>query len=503
MNPYSAMPNRNNRMDRRDTSFNRRHYLKTFGAAGAVGLAGCMGGGDDGDSGNSDTDGDSGNSDTTNGGTTSNKTLTVDLITDSTNPKQKEILRNAFDDWADQTSADVSRNFQFLGFQDALQKLNTTMAAGNPPNLIFLDMAAAARWRNKLADLSSLETALDISSDLTVRNKEGNSVFIPHDFGLAYQWVRTDIYEDAGLQAPTQVKDAWTWDEYLDILGQLDSHLSDSRMVPDLVFANPSSWLTSWLGDTDLATAGAQIVKRESKESETEVVLDKEPNRSRAIEALKFRRTIYENGWTPETVSYDVNKMYSAFGNGLTAGAQYGGRLLINLREQNPEIAKNITPAPFPVHPRQKRGESEYKQNMAAAGFFVPKQVENKDLLKSFIDFYFNSEWYIESLLAVPLHKVPLNPSIMEKEKYKQNEVVQQHPELKEFLKNFVYEYGQLTINKTDPPTPYYRDWAEWANQTPLPTMFGKAYTGRSEPGAAIDEAAQFLRDTQSQYIDR
>lgn len=475
---------------------NRRKFIQLTGTtltgAGVAGMSGCLSQDGDGDSqgGDSggDSDGDSG--DSTDGG--DGETKTIQIITDHSSPEIQQTLRNAFEDWAETVDDDVEGEFLFRGFDEVVQTLQRSFETGDSPEIGFLNSEWAWRFgaEGNLADLSDAMGDQSIPEEFQVQ-VNGNSVFYPHDIGVMTMWHRGDVYDAAGIEP------AETWDQQLSNLETLDSHLEGENMAPIISFANPNVAVTQYNYDAYMMMNGVNYLNP-SDGSEVDVVLDQEPNRQRAIEVLEYLQQTYQ--YSPNTTSYEWTDMVSVYTTKQVSTTFYTGRPVTQAMEEDASgggFGMNTEPAPYPAPPRVQNGEEEYQTVMTVGGFFTPEGGEYTDLAQDFIRHYMTTDWYTESLHSVPLHIVPPDTSVMDKEAYQEHEFVQKRPDVIDYYQEYA-ENGMLPIERTDPPLPYYFDLTMWTYI--IPTMIAAGITGQKEPAQAVDDAAAELRATLPEF---
>ncbi|WP_313691829.1 ABC transporter substrate-binding protein [Halorarum halobium] len=460
---------------------NRRKFVQltgtTLAGAGVSGLAGCTGlGGDSQDGGNSGDEG---------------GTQTIQVITDHSSPEIQETLRNAFDDWASTVDQDVEAEFLFRGFDEVVQTLQRSFETGDIPEVAFLNSEWAWRFgeQGRLADMSDRLQDQSIPEQYQVEVGDG-SVFWPHDIGVMTMWHRGDVYDAAGIQPAT------TWDEQLSNMETLSSHLEGEQMDPVLTFANPNVGVTQYNYDAQMMMNGVSYLDPSDDAEEVDVVLDQEPNRERAIEVLNYLNRMYQ--FSPESTSYEWTDMVEVYMSELVSTTYYTGRPLTQAMRQEPDgLGANTRPAPYPQAPLTQEGEADYQTVMTVGGFFCPAESGNTELAKDFVSHYMTTDWYVESLLSVPLHNVPPDVSVMDKESFQSNDIVSQRPDVVEYYKEYADD-GVLPIERTDPPLPYYFDLTMYTYI--IPTMIAEGITGRKEPGQAVDDAAAELRNTLPEF---
>lgn len=463
---------------------NRRKFMQltgtTLAGAGVVGTAGCLGSG-----------GEESQNQTTGSGGDGGGDGTIQVLTDHSSPDIQETLRNAFDDWASTVDRDVEAEFLFRGFDEVVQTLQRSFETGDVPEVVFLNSEWAWRFgeEGRLADLSDVLENQSIPEQYQVQVGD-DSVFWPHDIGVMTMWHRGDVYDAAGVEP------ASNWDEQLSNMETLSSHLEDQRIDPVITFANPNVGVTQYNYDAHMMMNGVDYLNPSDDGEEVSVVLDEDPNRSRAIEVLEYLNQMYQ--YSPESTSYEWTDMVEVYMSEQVSTTYYTGRPLTNAMQEDPEgLGANTRPAPYPKAPLTEQGEEDYQTVMTVGGFFCPAESGNVDLAKQFVSHYMGTDWYVQSLLSVPLHNVPPDVSVMDREAFQSNEIVSQRPDVVDYYKEYA-DNGVLPIERTDPPLPYYFDLTMYTYI--IPTMIAEGITGRKDPGQAVDDAAAELRNTLPEF---
>jgi multiple sugar transport system substrate-binding protein len=218
-------------------------------------------------------------------------------------------------------------------------------------------------------------------------------------------WLRTDLMAEAGIaEAPK------TWDEL---------RTAVQAMQKGGIYGAPLPYgrnsMTSLVFIGFIHQAGGQVFT-----PDLQVAIDNEGTRN----ALEFYREM-KDYCPPGATNYSWGESLTAFVSGATATGLYTGRVLANVRDQNPAIADSITCRTYPT----------ISADVAPWTFndfpsvFIPAQSKNIDAAKAFAAFLFQPEGYIKQLHAAPGHVLPVLRSINENPMYQDNDIIKKYPE--------------------------------------------------------------------------
>ncbi len=217
-------------------------------------------------------------------------------------------------------------------------------------------------------------------------------------------WVRRDLMEQAGIEnAPT------TWDEMRAAMAAMQTGGLYGAPLP-----YGTNSMTSLIFIGFIHQAGGTVFT-----PDLQVAIDNEGTRN----ALEFYREMREF-CPPGATNYSWGESLTAFVSGATATGIYTGRVLANVRDQNPSIADHITCVTYPT----------ISADVAPWTFndfpsvFIPAQSQQKDAAKMFAAFLFDPEGYIQQLHAAPGHVLPVLQSINANPIYQDNDIIQKYP---------------------------------------------------------------------------
>jgi multiple sugar transport system substrate-binding protein len=216
-------------------------------------------------------------------------------------------------------------------------------------------------------------------------------------------WLRTDIMQRAGVERAPE-----TWDELRDTFKRLQGRGVYGTALP---YGRNSATSLVFIGF--IHGAGGQVFT-----PDLEVALDSEATRN----ALEFYREIRDFSPIGAT-NYSWGEGLTAFVSGATATGLYTGRVLANVRDQNPRLSDHITCA---VWPRLSRDIPPWTFNDFPS-VFVPAQSPNKVMAKRLAAFLFEPEGYIRQLHAAPGHVLPVLRSIGNDPRYRDNDIIRKY----------------------------------------------------------------------------
>lgn len=217
-------------------------------------------------------------------------------------------------------------------------------------------------------------------------------------------WLRKDLMEAAGVSAAPR-----TWDEL---------RTAAQAMQTGGIYGAPLPYgrnsMTSLIFVGFIHQAGGQVFT-----PDLQVAIDSPETR----EALEFYRSMREF-CPPGATNYSWGESLTAFVSGATATGIYAGRVLANVRDQNPSIADSVTCVEYPTI----SADVPHWTFNDFPSVFIPAQGKNKDAAKEFAAFLFDPEGYIRQLHAAPGHVLPVLRSIGESEAYKDNDIIRKYP---------------------------------------------------------------------------
>jgi multiple sugar transport system substrate-binding protein len=216
-------------------------------------------------------------------------------------------------------------------------------------------------------------------------------------------WVRRDLMQAAGIDKTPE-----TWDE---LRAACQAMQTGGLFGAPLPYGQNS--MTSLIFIGFIHQAGGQVFT-----PDLQVAIDNDGTRA-ALEFYKSMRELCPPGAT----NYSWGESLTAFVSGATATGIYTGRVLANVRDQNPALADQITCA---TYPRLSTDIAPWTFNDFPS-VFIPAQSRNKEAAKAFAAFLFDPEGYIQQLHAAPGHVLPVLQSISANPIYQDNDIIRKY----------------------------------------------------------------------------
>jgi ABC-type glycerol-3-phosphate transport system substrate-binding protein len=221
---------------------------------------------------------------------------------------------------------------------------------------------------------------------------DGKRIGVPYSADAYGIWYRTDIFEEAGLEANWE-----TWDDYFAVLDQLKEHLAGTDIAPTV----------HYFGQIEQPAAifhgmyGSYMVNKEGK-----YALDRE----KAVAALNMMQRLLE--YNPEgALGFDFNAGNAVFLNG-KAATMIGWPSFIRANADNPEVSQVVGkwamgPFPGPGFPM-----------VSAWNLFISKYSDNPDADWEWIKAYVNAEngknFMLEYGIGSPFQTTYEDPEMLE-----------------------------------------------------------------------------------------
>ena len=121
-------------------------------------------------------------------------------------------------------------------FAEYHQKVSTAFAGGDAPDVFWMDVRIASFAEQgalmPLDDLITQETRDDFLASSWIETQyEGQTYGVPMHQLTEALYVNTQMAEEAGIELPQTIEDAWTWEELVDVTTQLTQSSGDQTSV--------------------------------------------------------------------------------------------------------------------------------------------------------------------------------------------------------------------------------------------------------------------------------
>ncbi|MCM3657257.1 sugar ABC transporter substrate-binding protein [Agromyces mediolanus] len=277
---------------------------------------------------------------------------------------------------AEHEGTDVKLNV--VPYDQMFSNIDAQLASGDAPDIFRVDYGNLGVYssQDQLLDLSDSfsddEVAEFTPAMWEAVSYEGVPYGVPHQTDVSALLINTQMLTDAGIDPaslPTTQDDAWTWDEFAAVAGELRSALPADKypFVYNWQLGGAPRWL-SWLFQADGTFLDGDTATIDSPEG---------------AKALDFTKSFFDQQWVPPTSS-TKGTVYadSLFTEGTAAMAFVGSFLVPDIDS----LAKfDWTAIPMP---RDERGATDLGGNALVA----TKGTKNPELAAEFLKFMVSAD---------------------------------------------------------------------------------------------------------------
>ena len=355
----------------------------------------------------------------------------------------------------------ITVDFQDVPAEEFTNRLTTQIAAGNPPDVAYVDAGAVVDFasRNALVDLTpyvgrSVAVKPDDYVEAFVQSAmwEGKLYGLPYDGESTGLFYRTDLFEAAGIAQPPT-----TWQEFEETARALTNTEGDDKQYGFIIFANEAAYYWyPWLWQN-----GGELLSEDG----TEVRF----NSPEAKEAAEFYVGLAQYS-PPDFFNSNSYDGRVAFATGQVAmymaGAWFAGTLL----DEFPEATGTWASAPLPARKR-------CATTIAGDILVLPEGGKNHDAAWKWAEFLSAPQNMILWTLGTPEEPASLLPT--RKSLIEDPRTFENNPLLAGFAQ-------QMECGVTGAaPNPNYGEV-----EVALTDALGRAIYGEIDASTALDEAA-------------
>lgn len=348
--------------------------------------------------------------------------------------EQKSAYAKILEDFK-RTNPEYTVNIQILTEEEILAKLSAAQAAGSPPSvinhippeyLVQLDNQKLVEPLDDVVKALGEQDFVPYTLELLKNTEEG--YFPGLVFGAASTsgplWYRKDLLAASGQAIPTG------WDDFIAVA---------AAMTKDGIYGTIYPFGKTSMGDKmfvqTIWQAGGNIVDPN---------LDIAFNSPAVVRALEFVKEIVKSS-PPNSSSYGYGETINGFVQGRAASAPYAGRVMTNVRAQNPSIADSVSVIGYPNPPDGRR---QYTGDYDSV--LIPKGTANLEGAKALVLALYAKQNYITFMHAVPGHLLPVLKSVAESPEYLDNPLLQAYPSEIETLKRITADSRSLLKEDSD-----------------------------------------------------
>jgi multiple sugar transport system substrate-binding protein len=265
------------------------------------------------------------------------KTVQLEVWAHAGQEPERQVLQDQVTRF-NQQSPSVEIQLTFIPERDYNAQVQAAAIAGDLPDILEFDGPYLFNyiWQNHLVPLEDLlprPTIDDLLPSIVDQGTHGKHLYSAgvFDSGLGL-YARKDLLEETGTRVPRSASEAWTVEEFENILRKLAEKDSDGAVL-DLKLNYGGEWFTYGFSPV-LQSAGADLIDRENYQHSADVL-----NSPEAVSAMRHLQ-----GWIKEGF-VDPNLDDAAFTTGRVALSWVGHWEYGRYRE---EFQDNLVIVPLP-----------------------------------------------------------------------------------------------------------------------------------------------------------
>jgi ABC-type glycerol-3-phosphate transport system substrate-binding protein len=306
----------------------------------------------------------------------------IPFFTTESDPGQLAVLRELIVEYQ-QLNPGVEVDIVLASPASRGSRLLTALASGADLGIFEIEPTLMSQWVDAgyLLPLDDVVTAIG-ESDFAVGSlfrQEKHTYAVPYAVSVYGLWVRTDLLKEAGLSVPKN------YDELLNAAKVLSHGNTYGIALPagqNIATLNYFS-IFLWQNGGDYFTCDGNVAFGEPQ----------------ALEAVKRWAALAQYA-PPGYTTWGYREQIDSFLNGRVAMAIYGGRLGVQLYENSPELAKNVTVI-FPPFGDQKVTLGVWSRFAIAAG------TKNQAEAKAFLRWLVSGDRLLRYDSTLPGHMIP------------------------------------------------------------------------------------------------
>ena len=338
----------------------------------------------------------------------------IRMLTTERDPNTQAVFNQIVEEFT-KLHPDVKIEIEYSGFSDINMKVATSLAAGDPPQIINAQNFFIFEYANN-GGIRPLDGLIDdigredfVASTLAAYSTpDGVTWGLPFSIGANVLWARGDLYEKYGLEIPK------TWDEYehnnkvLYEAGQKDGQ----QKMYGLAMAAGINWATEDTTHAWMWNNGALITDAQGNPTLTS---------PEAVETLAFLKRLSKYA-PPGITTYGHNEVINAFVTESVAHTEYPFRVLTNMKRSNPKLLDIAVPF---LHPRGPSPKARGATHLYAKGWAILKDADHQEESEAFLKYMLTGDRYIRLLHSVPIHYWPPRYSVQKNTKFRSHPLMQ------------------------------------------------------------------------------
>ncbi|MGE3988062.1 ABC transporter substrate-binding protein [Pseudorhodoplanes sp.] len=409
------------------------------------------------------------------------QTAVVRVMTTETNPDTKSALDAIAAEYQTK-NPNVKIELQYVGFQDLNQKLMSSLAAGDPPQIFNVQSSYELFELAKKGIVRPVDDVIDRigRSDYYERILGSNTLdgkvwAVPFSIGVNVLWYRKDLYDKYNL------KEAATWDEYahnVEVLSKAGAEKADARFYGTALSVG-DNWLTNDNTQNWMWSNGATVF--DAKGNPT-------LNKPAAVATFAYLGKLASFA-PPGVNSYTNNEMMNAFATGAVAHTEYPFRLLSYLEKSAPELLKVAVPMQHPKGP----GEEGHRATLLyVKSWAMAKSAKFTKEAADFLAFLEDAKRKATVMKTVPVHYWPPRKSIVSDPAFLDQPLLKTEAGKRSLqVLNSAMETGQFPISETGTPV---MKLGPALQKRVLAKALEQIVVRKVDPAKAVEAAAQTLK---------
>jgi fructooligosaccharide transport system substrate-binding protein len=227
--------------------------------------------------------------------------------------------------------------------------LNAALVAGNLPDVLALDGPFVASYAEAdiiapVSEFISEEDRADfVDSIIEQGTYNGELYSLGAMESSVVLYYNKEIFEEEGIEAPTTIEDAWTWDEFMAVAKQLTTE--DRYGLNLFMDYGVGEWYT-YMGAPFVWSNGGALI------SEDGTTVDGYLNGPETVEAFEYVKSLFEEGvvsLTPSETQFESGKAAMALGGPWIA-----------VSAENAGLDYGMMPYPYSEVPKSPSGSMAY-----------------------------------------------------------------------------------------------------------------------------------------------
>lgn len=309
-------------------------------------------------------------------------TKVIRFFTTESDPAQMSTLLSLVDEYQ-QLNPDIEIDIVLSSPGSRGRRLLTSLAAGSDLGIFEIEPTLTTEWTEAdyLLPLDDVVEAIGVNDYIegSLFNYRGHTYAIPYATSVYGLWLRTDLFEQAGLPIPTTFEEVLHAAEVLTKDEVYGIALPGGQNIATVNYFSPILW-----------QSGGDYFSCEGT-----VVFD-QPAALEAIEKWAALTRFAPPGFT----TWGFSEQIEAFTQGSVAMVVYAGRLGVHLDENTPELADHVTVI-FPPW-----GNIKVTLGVTSR-FAIAKGTQHQAEAKAFLQWLLSEDRLLRYDSTVPGHMIP------------------------------------------------------------------------------------------------